>query len=88
MPCVNGRTRVRTIIYSEKIGTTVLLEKVRAGRFCRAGDSGSISKIPKKEKADVEARVNPTWNSTDITPHIMVMPVLSALLTGNGVSHT
>ena len=33
----------------------VLLEKVRAGRFCRAGDPGSISKIPKKKKADVEA---------------------------------
>ena len=53
MPCVNGRTRVQTIIYAQKIGTIVLLEKVRAGKFCRAGDPESISKIPKKKKADI-----------------------------------
>ena len=55
IPCVNGRTRVQTIMYAQKIGTIVLPEKVQAGRFCRAGDPGSISQIPKKKKADVEA---------------------------------
>ena len=55
MPCVNGRTRVQTIIYAQKIGTIMLLEEVQADRFCRAGDPESISKFPKKKKADVEA---------------------------------
>ena len=54
MPCVNGQTRVQMIIYAQKIGTIMLLEKVQTRRFCRAGDPGSISKIPKKKKADVK----------------------------------
>ena len=41
-------------MYTQKIGTIVLLENFRAGRFFRAGDPGSISKIPKNKKADVE----------------------------------
>ena len=49
MPCVNGQTRVQMIIYDQKIGTIVLLEKFQAGRFCQAGDPGSISKIPKRK---------------------------------------
>ena len=55
MSCVNGQMHVQTIIYDQKIGTIVFLEKFRSSRFFWAGDPGSISNIPKKKKADVEA---------------------------------
>ena len=80
IPCVNGQMRVQTIIYSQKIGTIVILEKFWAAGFFGQVTLGLSQTPPKRRRWNQKHQGNPMQNYTYFTPPMPNPPESTFLL--------